>query len=180
VFRSAPDVTAGRDRLVETWESARTTLAPHLSAAREAVAPYVEEAGARMTPVLDEARARVAPAVESARTRLVTDVVPTVTAAVETARENSAPARAEAKERATAALLALAGKQRQVRRWPTALACLVAGAAAGVAAGTFARGRQSTPAVVPTPFPTVPATTTHSPTTGTADTATSPGPSTGS
>jgi hypothetical protein len=162
VFRSAPDVTVSKDRLADTWETARTTLAPHLSAARDAMAPYVDQASARMTPVLDEARARVLPAVETARerlgptvdtarTRLRDDVVPTVTAAGKTPRETSAPARAEAKERAAAALLALQGKQRKVRRWPTALLCLVAGAAAGVAAGALTR-RGATPAP-PTPFP---------------------------
>src|SRR3954452_25154540 len=163
VFRSAPEVTVSKERLVDTWGSARTTLAPHLSAAREAVTPYVDQASARVAPVLDEARSRVLPAVETARdrlgptvdtarTRLMEDVVPTVTAAVETARENSAPARAEAKERAAAALLALQGKQRKVRRWPTALVCLAAGAAAGIAAGVLTRGRQAPPP--PTPFPT--------------------------
>jgi hypothetical protein len=90
---------------------------------------------------------------ETARQRLVDDVVPTVSTAVETARVTSAPARAEAKERAAAALLALQGKQPKVRRWPTALACLAAGAVAGVAAATVTRSRSQTPPP-PTPFPT--------------------------
>jgi hypothetical protein len=156
VFRSAPDVTVSKDRLAETWETARTTLAPHLTAAREAVAPYVEEAGARMTPVIDEARARVAPAVETARNRLVTEVVPTVAAAVGTARDSSAPARAEAKERAAAALLALQGKKTKVRRWPTALLCLGAGAVAGAAAAKLGRKQGSPP-----PFPNTTVPTAH-------------------
>ena len=109
-----------------------------------------------MSPVIDEARARVAPAVDAARTRLVEDVVPSVTAAVGTARETSAPARAEAKERATAAFLALTGKKPKARRWPTALLCLGAGALAGAAAATLGRARNTTPVPATTPFPATP------------------------
>lgn len=154
MFRNAPDATAGKERLAETWESARTTLAPRISAAREAVAPYVDQATTRVAPVLEEARTRVGPAMETARDRFVTDVMPTVTHAVGTAKESSAPARTEAKERAAAALLALQGKQRKARRWPIALVSLFAGAIAGLAAGTMMRGRQPTQLPPPpTPFP---------------------------
>jgi hypothetical protein len=105
----------------------------------------VDEASARMTPVLE----RVGPAVDTARTKLRDDVVPAVAAAV----ENSGPARAEAKERAAAAVLALRGQQRKrVRRWPVALLCLLAGGAAGLAASKLTKKTSST--VTPTPFPT--------------------------
>src|SRR3954469_12028152 len=88
VFRnSAPDVTVGKERLADTWDSARTTLAPHLSAAREAVAPYVGQASARVAPYVDEARARVLPAVETARDRLG----PTVDTARTRLREGAGP-----------------------------------------------------------------------------------------
>jgi hypothetical protein len=133
----------GMDRLTETWETARVAMAPRLAAARDAVGPLVDEASVRVAPIID----KVGPAVDTARTRLRSDVVPAVAAAV----ENSAPARAEARERAEAALLALRGQQRKVRRWPIALGCLLAGAAAGMAAGALNR-RLSTP-VTPTPFP---------------------------
>jgi hypothetical protein len=156
--------------------AAREAVAPHLTAARVAVAPYVEEAGARVTPVidrvaprLDEARAKVTPvvetaverfgpavetAVDTARTRLRDDVAPAVVAAVETARETSAPARAEAKERAANALLALQGRQRKTRRWPFALAGLAAGAIAGIAASSLTkRPAPQEPVITPTPFP---------------------------
>lgn len=138
-----PALAKGMDRLTETWDTARVAMAPRLAAAREAVGPLVDEASTRMTPLIE----RVGPAVDTARHRLRDDVVPVVTAAV----ENSAPARAEAKERAAAAVLALRGQQRRVRRWPIALGCLVAGAAAGLAAGALNR-RMATP-VTPTPFP---------------------------
>jgi len=154
VTSTNPALSKGMDRLTETWdtargaaaprlEAARVAVAPRLAAAREAVGPLVDEASTRMTPLIE----RVGPAVDTARTRLRDDVVPAVTAAV----ENSAPVRAEAKERAGAALLALRGQQRKVRRWPIALGCLVAGAAAGIAAGAINR-RMATP-VTPTPFP---------------------------
>lgn len=143
---ASPTVTKGMDRLTETWDTARVAMAPRIAAAREAVGPWVDEASTRMTPVIE----RVSPAVDTARARLREDVVPAVTAAV----ENSAPARAEAKERAAAALLALRGQQRKVRRWPIALGCLLAGAAAGLAAGAINR-KMATP-VTPTPFPVTP------------------------
>jgi hypothetical protein len=169
------DRIAGKDRLTETWETARTTVAPRLTAAREAVAPYVEQASARVAPyveqagarvapyveqaaekvgpVLDEARQRVVPTVETARTRLVEEVIPTVTAAVESARVSSAPTRAIAKERAAAAALALAGKQPKQRRWPFAVAGLAAGALAGVAVSTLLRKQTPAQSAPVTPFP---------------------------
>jgi hypothetical protein len=161
VLRHKPDVEITKDRLTDTWETTRDALAPRLSAAREAVTPYVDSATARVSPVLEEARVRLTPAVErlgpavdTARERLRNDVVPAVIAAAETARETSAPARAEAKDRAAAALLALRGDRPQkVRRWPTAVACLLAGAAAGIAAGIIRRpqSRQTGPAPFPGP-----------------------------
>jgi hypothetical protein len=168
VFRSKPEIGTTKDRLTETWESARGAIAPQLTAARGAVAPYVEEATTRMAPVIDQARAKVAPAVgtaidrigpavDSARGRLRDDVAPVVVAAVETARETSAPARAEAKERAANALLALQGQQKKVRRWPVAVACLAAGAVAGAAAGVLTRSQRPKATAAfpaPTPFPT--------------------------
>ena len=136
-------MTKGMERLADTWDTARVAVAPRLAAARETIGPLVDEASARMTPVID----RLGPTVDTARTRLREDVVPAVAAAV----ENSAPARAEARERATAALLALRGQERhRVRRWPIALGCLIAGAAAGLAAGAMTR-RGAAP-VQPTPF----------------------------
>jgi len=119
-------------------------MAPRLAAARDTIGPLVDEASVRVAPIID----RVSPAVDTARTRLRDDVVPAMAAAV----ENSAPARAEARERATAALLALRGQERRkVRRWPVALGCLIAGAVAGLAAGAMTR-RSATP-TQPTPFP---------------------------
>jgi hypothetical protein len=155
VLRSKPDVDIAKDRLVETWETTRDVLAPRLTAAREVVSPYVDEATSRVAPYVDEARTRLQPAVDTARTRIKTEVVPAVIAAAETARETSAPARAEAKERAANALLALRGEQaKKVRRWPLALAALLAGAAAGAAVGMTRRTPESSPApVAPTPFP---------------------------
>jgi hypothetical protein len=169
VAPTSPALTKGLDRLTETWDSARATLAPHVGAARDAVAPHLDDARARVAPVVETAVERLTPtveriapavetAVDTARTRLREDVVPAVTAAVETARESSAPARAEAKERAALALLALQGRQQKVRRWPVALVSLAAGAAAGVAAAAFTRrASSSAPAVTPTPFPAAPA-----------------------
>jgi len=163
VLRTKPDVEIAKDRLVDTWETTRDALSPRLSAAREIVSPYVDEATSRVAPYVDEARTRLqpavdklGPAVDTARSRIKTEVVPAVVAAAETARESSAPARAEAKERAAAALLALRGEQtKKVRRWPVAFVALLAGAAAGAAVGMSRRGAQSSPTVVPpTPFPT--------------------------
>src|SRR5205085_5298194 len=72
-----------------------------------------------------------------------------------TARETSARARAEAKERASGALLALRGeKVRKGRRWPIAVACLLAGAAAGAVAGMSRQPKPTTPPYTPTPTPT--------------------------
>jgi len=134
----------GMDRLTETWDTARVAMAPRIAAARDAVGPLVDEASVRVAPIID----RVGPAVDTARTRLRTDVVPAVTAAV----ESSAPARAEARDRAAAALLALRGETpRRVRRWPIAIGCLVAGGIAGLAVGALNR-KMATP-VTPTPFP---------------------------
>lgn len=144
VTSTNPALAKGMDRLTETWDTARVAVAPKLAAARDAVGPWVDEANTRMTPLIE----RVTPAVETARTRLRDDVVPAVAAAV----ENSAPARAEARDRAAAAVLALRGQQRRVRRWPIALGCLVAGAAAGLAAGAI--NRRMATSVTPTPFPT--------------------------
>ena len=142
MLRHKPDVEITKDRLADSWETTRDALAPRISAARDVVTPYVDSATARVAPVLEEAR-----------TRLRHDVVPAVIAAAETAKENSAPARAEAKDRAAAALLALRGEGRpNVRRWPTAIACLLAGAAAGVAASMLRRP-QPAPAPATAPFP---------------------------
>lgn len=167
MLRSKTDVDVTKDRLAETWESTRDALAPRIAAARTAVSPYVDTATARMTPMIEDARERISPAMErigpaverlgpamdTARTRLREDVVPAVVTAAGTAKVSSAPARAEAKERATNALLALRGDRPQkVRRWPVALACLLAGAAAGAVAGAMTRGRTA-PAAPPTPFP---------------------------
>jgi hypothetical protein len=51
-------------------------------------------------------------------------------------------------------MLALRGERvKKVRRWPVAVACLLAGAAAGAAAAIATR-RPATPAMpAPTPFP---------------------------
>lgn len=155
----------GMDRLTETWDTARVAMAPRIAAARDAVGPLVDEASVRVAPIID----RVGPAVDTARTRLRTDVVPAVAAAV----ENSAPARAEARERAEAALLALRGQQRKVRRWPIALGCLVAGAAAGLTVGAL--NRRMATSVTPTPFP-APTPPTATPTQDEARDATAPYP----
>src|SRR3954451_7592915 len=162
VLRSKPDVDITKDRLVETWETTRDALGPRISAAREVVAPYVDEASTRMAPYVDEARTRLQPTVDrlspagdTAKSRIKGDVVPAVIAAAETARETSAPARAEAKERAANALLALRGEQvKKVRRWPVAVVALLAGAAAGAVVGMRRQAPQPTPPVTtPTPFP---------------------------
>jgi hypothetical protein len=146
VLRTKPDVDATKDRLVETWETTREALSPRLVAARDAVTPYVDEARTRLTPAVE----RITPAVDAAKTKLRTDVVPAVVAAAETARDNSGPARAEAKQRATEALLVLRGqKTTKRRRWPLALACLVGGAALGAFAGM----RRTQPAYSPAPAP---------------------------
>jgi hypothetical protein len=167
VLRQKPPADIAKDRLTETLQTTRDVLAPRLTAARVAVSPYVDEASARVAPYVDEARQRLtpaverlAPAVDTARTRLRTDVVPAVVAAAETARETSAPARAEAKERAAGALLALRGeKVTKGRRWPAAVACLLFGAAAGAAVGMSRRPTQPAPlAPTPTPFPQTPPT----------------------
>lgn len=154
----------GMDRLTETWDTARGAMAPRIAAARDAVGPLVDEASVRVAPIID----RVGPAVDTARTRLRTDVVPAVTAAV----ESSAPARAEARDRAAAALLALRGEQRKVRRWPIAIGCLVAGGIAGLAAGALNR-KMATP-VTPTPF--LASTPAPTPTTGQDDVANTTAP----
>jgi hypothetical protein len=161
VLRTKSDVEIAKDRLVDTWETTRDALSPRLSAAREIVSPYVDEATSRVAPYVDEARTRLqpavdrlGPAVDTARSRIKTEVVPAVVAAAGTAREQSAPARAEAKERAAAAVLALRGEKKKVRRWPVAIVALLACAAAGAAVGMTRRGAQSSPSVVPpTPFP---------------------------
>src|SRR4051794_38394432 len=162
VLRSKPDVDITKDKLVETWETTRDALAPRISAAREVVSPYVDEASTRMAPYVDEARTRLqpavdrlTPAVDTARSRIKADVVPAGIAAAEPAGEPSAPARAEAKERATNALHALRGEQvKKVRRWPVAVVALVAGAAAGAVVGMRRQAPQPTSAITPpTPFP---------------------------
>lgn len=174
MLRSTSDTEVAKDRLLETWETTRDALAPRLTAARDAVSPYVDTAAARVAPVLDEAKVRLAPAVETARTKIRTDVMPVVVAAAETARDNSAPARAEAKERAAEAFRALRGERpARRRRWPLALACLVGGAALGAAAGM--RRRAVEPELItPTPFPP-PGQTAEAPTTTVAG-ASKPGP----
>src|SRR3954471_2098655 len=160
LLRATPDVDATKDRLVDTWETTRDALSPRLTAAREAMTPYVDEARTRLTPAID----RVAPAVDAARTRIRTDVVPTVMAAAETARKDSAPARAEAKQRATDALLVLRGtKPAKRRRWPLALACLVGGGALGAYAGLRKAAAQPT-GYTPAPFPAAQPPTTEAPT----------------
>ena len=174
MFRTKSDVDVTKDRLVETLTTTRDALAPRISAARDVVTPYVDTASARVAPYLDEARVRLSPAVErigpavdTARARIKTEVVPAMIAAAETARENSAPARAEAKERATGALLALRGEGKKARRWPVALFCLATGAAAGAAVGILRRAPQANTSVAPpTPFPAAGTTPT---TTGTTD-----------
>src|SRR3954447_25745250 len=162
VLRSKPEVEVTKDRLVETWETTRDALAPRISSAREVVAPYVDQASTRMAPYVDEARTRLqpavdrlTPAVDTARSRIKSDVVPAVIAAAETARETSAPARAEAKDRAAHALLALRGEQvKKVRRWPVALLALAAGAAAGAVVGMRRQAPQPAATVTPPrPFP---------------------------
>lgn len=173
MVRSTPDTDAAKDRLLETWGTTREALAPRLTAAREVVIPYVDTATARVVPVLDEAKVRLAPAVdrlspavETARTKLRSDVVPAVVAAAESARDNSAPARAEAKVRATEAIRVLRGeKPKRARRWPLALACLIGGAALGAAVGMSQR-RPEPPQPTASPFPR--ADMTEAPTTGVA------------
>lgn len=169
--RNKSDVDVALDRLAEAWESTRDTLAPRLAAARVAVSPYVDTATARVTPMIDEARERLAPAVDrispaverlgpavdSARVRLRDDVVPAVITAAGTAKVQSVPARTEAKERAANALLALRGERpEKVRRWPVALVCLLAGAAAGAAAGMLTRPAPAVTTPPTTPFPQPP------------------------
>jgi hypothetical protein len=159
LLRTKPDVIATKDRLADTWETARDAIAPQLTAARVAVTPYVEEAATRVAPLIEQARTKVSPAVDTARIKLREDITPAVLAAVESARESSGPTRAEAKERANNALLALQGKQKKARRWPIAAACLFAGAAAGITAGTIAaakRAQQRPPVPPATPFPATP------------------------
>jgi len=161
VFRTKSDVDVAKERLADTWETTLDVVGPRLSAAREAVSPYVDTASARVSPYVDEARTRLQPAVErlgpavdTARSRIKSDVVPAVIAAAETARETSAPARAEAKERAANAMLALRGEQKRTRRWPTAVICLLTGAAAGAAVGILRRQPEpSVPMRPPAPFP---------------------------
>lgn len=165
MLRSTPDVDATRDRLVETWEMTRDALSPRLVAARDAMTPYVDEARTRLTPAVE----RLAPAVDAARTKLRTDVVPAVVSAAETARDNSGPARAEAKKRAADAYLVLRGaKPAKRRRWPLALACLIGGGALGAYAGM--RRAAQAPGYTPAPFPaaqppTAPAPTAETPAT---------------
>lgn len=149
MLRTTPDVDAAKDRLVDTWETTRVAVAPRLVAAREAMTPYVDEARTRLTPAVE----RLSPAVEDAKQTLRKKVVPAVVAAAETARDNSAPARAEAKQRASEAILVLRGaKTAKRRRWPLALACLVGGAALGAYAGMRKAAAQPT-GYTPAPFP---------------------------
>jgi hypothetical protein len=168
VLRSTPDVDAAKDRLIDTWETTRDALSPRLVAARDAVTPYVDDARTRLSPTVE----RLAPAVDAARTKLRTEVVPAVVAAAGTAKDNSAPVRAEAMQRASDAMLVLRGaKPAKRRRWPIALACLIGGAALGAYAG-MRRSAQPT-GYNPTPFPaaqppTDPAPTAETPTTSTA------------
>jgi len=149
VLRTTPDVDAAKDRLVDTWETTRDAMSPRLVAARDAMTPYVDEAKTRLSPAVE----RLAPAVDTARTRLRKDIVPAVVAAAESARDNSAPARAEAKQRAGDAILVLRGaKPAKRRRWPLAFACLVGGAALGAYAGMRKAAAQPT-GYTPAPFP---------------------------
>ena len=162
MFRSKSDVDIAKDRLVDTWETTRDALGPRLAAAREAMSPYVDDAAHRMAPYVGEAKTklqpaveRIGPAVDTARTRIRTDVTPAVIAAMETAREQSAPARAEAMERAALALSALKGEKKKSRRWPIAFLCLLGGAAVGAAVG-MRRSAPTPPApplTPPTPCP---------------------------
>lgn len=160
MLRTTPDVDAAKDRLVDTWETTRDAVSPRLVAARDAMTPYVDEAKNRLSPTVD----RLAPAVDTARTKLRKDIVPAVVSAAETARDNSAPARAEAKQRASEALLVLRGaKPAKRRRWPLALACLVGGAALGAYAG-MKRTAAPSGGYTPAPFPAAQPPTDASPT----------------
>ena len=120
---SIADAEVAKDRLLETWDTTRDVLAPRLTAAREVVTPYVDTAAAR------------------------------VVAAAGIARDNSAPARAEAKERAAEAIRALRGERSaHGRRWPLAVICLLVGAVLGSAVGMMRRKPEPyVPA--PTPWP---------------------------
>ena len=170
MLRSTPDVDTAKDRLVETWEITRDAVSPRLVAARDAMTPYVDEARTRLSPTID----RLAPAVDAARTKLRTDVVPAVVAAAESARDNSGPARAEAKQRAADAYLVLRGaKPRKRRRWPLALACLIGGGALGAYAGM--RRAAQTPGYTPAPFPAAQPPDTGAPTAETPATPTATG-----
>ena len=149
MLRTTPDVDAAKDRLVDTWETTRVVVAPRLVAAREAMTPYVDEARTRLTPAVE----RLSPAVDDARRTLRKKVVPAVVSAAESARDNTAPARAEAKQRAGDAILVLRGaKTTKKRRWPLALACLVGGAALGAYAG-MRKAAAAPTGYTPAPFP---------------------------
>lgn len=149
MLRTTPDVEATKDRLIETWETTRNVVSPHLVAARDAMSPYVDEARTRLNPAME----RLAPAVDDARETLRKKVVPAVVSAAENARDSSAPARAEAKQRAGDALLVLRGtKPAKRRRWPLALTCLIGGAALGAYAGMRRAAAQPT-GYSPAPFP---------------------------
>lgn len=160
----APRLEELRDQLGPRLEEAREQLRPHLEQARDELSPRIEQAREQLAPMLAEAREKAAPAVAEARERFVNDVVPTVKAALEEAREQATPYAEEAARRGRAAAAALAGEEPAPRKGGKSKWLLLGGL---VAAGAVVWKRlmgdqggsawQSSYTPPPAPTPTSPA-----------------------
>ncbi|HET8559715.1 MAG TPA: DUF5324 family protein [Marmoricola sp.] len=158
----APHVDNAREQLAPKLEELREQLAPRIAEARDELAPRIEQAREQLAPMIAEAREKAAPRVAEARERFVNDVVPTVKAAVEEAREQAGPYAEEAKRRGRAAAAALAGEEPEKRKGGKTKWVLLGGAvAAGAVAWKRLMGDQGsgawqssyTPPPAPAPTP---------------------------
>ena len=157
-----PYVNSARERLEPYVANARDSVAPYVSNARDSVAPYVSTARDRITPVAEKTMAsaqdiasnKLKPAYDQAVATTRDTVAPAVSTALANAATNTAPARAEAKVRGTAALAALRGETvKSRRRWPLVAGVLLLGTLVGAAAAEVARRLSNRgPGVSPTPL----------------------------
>lgn len=138
--RGGVNKTAGKAKMSRGQaDMAAGRMQPYAEGARNAVAHRASEAW-------DWAEPRFEHAAETVQETIQKDISPRVSSALTTAAERSAPARAEAMERGTAAVAALKGEARskQRRRWPVALMLFVVGTGLGALGGLF--GQRLVPA----------------------------------
>jgi hypothetical protein len=146
-----PYVHSARERLEPYVATARDSVAPYVSTARERIAPVAEKT---MASAQDIAAHKLKPAYDQAVATTRETVAPAVTTALANAATSTAPVRAEAKVRGSAALAALRGeKVTSRRRWPMVTGVLVFGILAGAAVAEVVRRLSNRgPGVSPTPL----------------------------